>query len=174
MINKAIFGGGCFWCLDAVFKRVKGVIEVKCGYCGGKRENPTYEQVCSGATGHAEVIKITYDQNIISFKELLEIFFEIHDPTQLNRQGADIGSQYRSVIFPIDSSQEKIAKELIKKLNPKFNNKIVTTIENYKAFYDAEDYHQNYYQLNPNQKYCQIVISPKIEKFLNKFKDKAK
>ncbi|WP_281950660.1 peptide-methionine (S)-S-oxide reductase MsrA [Nitrosophilus kaiyonis] len=171
MIEEAIVGGGCFWCLEAIFKRVKGVIEVESGYCGGKRENPTYEQVCSGATGHVEVVKIRFDNEKISYKDILEIFFSIHDPTQLNRQGADIGTQYRSVIFPLNEKQEEIAKEMIKKLNPIFNNKIVTRIEPLKAFYKAEDYHQNYYDNHPYQGYCQVVISPKIEKFKKDFKE---
>ncbi len=173
MIQEAILGGGCFWCLEAIFKRIKGVKEVVSGYSGGKRKNPTYEQVCSGATGHAEVVKIIFDDNIISYEELLDIFFSIHDPTQLNRQGADIGTQYRSVIFPLNESQEKIAKEVIKKLNPKFDNKIVTTIEPFEAFYEAEDYHQNYYDNNPYQGYCQVVIAPKLQKFLREFEDKV-
>lgn len=173
MIQEAILGGGCFWCLEAIFKRIKGVKEVISGYSGGKRKNPTYEQVCSGATGHAEVVKIIFDDNIISYEELLEIFFSIHDPTQLNRQGADIGTQYRSVIFPLNESQEKIAKEVIEKLNPKFDNKIVTIIEPFEAFYEAEEYHQNYYDNNPYQGYCQVVIAPKLQKFLREFEDKV-
>lgn len=174
MQKEAILGGGCFWCLEAVFERVKGVKEVISGYSGGRRKNPSYEQVCSGATGHAEVVKIVFDDEFISYEELLEIFFEIHDPTQLNRQGADIGTQYRSVIFPLDKEQENMAKEMIKKLNPKYNNKIVTTIEKFEAFYEAEDYHKNYYDLHSYQGYCQVVIRPKIEKFLKKFKEKVK
>ncbi|WP_197972155.1 peptide-methionine (S)-S-oxide reductase MsrA [Nitrosophilus labii] len=172
-MQEAILGGGCFWCLEAIFKRIKGVKEVISGYSGGKRKNPTYEQVCSAATGHAEVVKIIFDDNIISYEELLEIFFSIHDPTQLNRQGVDIGTQYRSVIFPLNESQEKIAKEVIEKLNPKFNNKIVTTIEPFEAFYEAEEYHQNYYDNNPYQDYCQVVIAPKLQKFLREFEDKV-
>lgn len=174
MIQEAIFGGGCFWCLEAIFKRVKGVIKAESGYSGGKRKNPTYEQVCSGATGHAEVVKVTFDDEIISYEDLLKIFFAIHDPTQLNRQGADIGTQYRSVIFPLNETQEKISKKVIEELNPEFGGKIVTTIEPFNAFYRAEEYHQNYYDTNPYQGYCQVVIAPKIEKFFKKFKDKAK
>jgi len=169
MIEEALLGGGCFWCLEAIFKRVKGVIETECGYSGGKRENPTYEQVCSGATGHAEVVKIKFDNEKIGYEEILEIFFFVHDPTQLNRQGADIGTQYRSVIFPLNKKQEEIAKKVVKKLNPIFENKIVTTIEPFKAFWKAESYHQNYYENNPYQGYCQVVISPKIEKFKKDF-----
>ena len=174
MMQEAILGGGCFWCLEAVFKRVKGVKDVISGYCGGEVENPTYKEVCTGQTGHAEVVKITFDDEIISYEDILNIFFAIHDPTQLNRQGADIGTQYRSVIFPLSEAQEKTAKEVIKKLNPKFDNNIVTTIEPFKAFYKAEDYHQNYFDNNPYQGYCQVVIAPKVEKFLQKFKEMSK
>ncbi len=165
MSETAIIGGGCFWCLDAIYRRVDGVKNVVCGYCGGKRKNPTYEQVCSGATGHAEVVKIEFDPRIIGYREILEIFFSIHDPTTLNRQGADIGTQYRSVIFPVDQTQERIAKETINRLNPLFGNAIVTTIEPFDRFWPAEDYHQNFYDNNKGHGYCRAVIEPKIEKF---------
>jgi len=173
-MKEAIFGGGCFWCLEAIFKRVNGVLDVISGYSGGKRKNPTYEQVCSGATGHAEVVKVIFDEEVISYEELLDIFFHIHDPTQLNRQGADIGTQYRSVIFPLDENQKIAAINAIKRLNPEFNNKIVTTIEPFEEFYPAEDYHQNYYDNNPYQGYCQAVIAPKLQKFLKEFNKKVK
>ena len=173
MSEVAIFGGGCFWCLEAVFQRVKGVKKVVSGYAGCRRKNPTYEQVCTGVTKCAEVVKIEFDPDIISYEELLEIFFAIHDPTQLNRQGADVGTQYRSAIFPQTPQQEKIAKETIAKLNPQFNNKIVTTIE-HGEFYEAEAYHQNYFDTHPHQGYCQVVIAPKVQKFLENFKEYAK
>ncbi len=171
---KALFGGGCFWCLEAVFKRVKGVERVTSGYAGCRRKNPTYEQVCTGTTQCAEAVLIEYDPKVISFKELLYIFFAIHDPTQLNRQGADIGTQYRSVIFPLDDEQRQIAKQVIDELNPHFDNKILTTIEDPKEFYPAEEYHQDYYDRNPHQGYCQVVIRPKIEKFEKLFKEYLK
>ncbi len=173
MSEMAIFGGGCFWCLEAVFQRVKGVKKVVSGYAGCRRKNPTYEQVCTGVTQCAEVVKIEFVPNIISYEKLLEIFFAIHDPTQINRQGADVGTQYRSVIFPQNQQQEKIAKETIAKLNPQFNNQIVTTIE-YGEFYKAEAYHQNYFNTHPHQGYCQVVIAPKVRKFLENFKEYAK
>ena len=167
MLKKAVFGGGCFWCLDAIFRRVKGVKEVISGYSGGKRENPTYENICSGATGHAEVVEITFDDEIISFKELLEIFFSIHDSIQLNRQGNDVGSQYRSVIFYLDENQKKSSEEYKQKLIDSAI-KSVTEISPLKNFYKAEDYHQNYFELNPNNPYCAYVIAPKVEKFLKR------
>lgn len=173
-MEKALFGGGCFWCLEAVFKRVKGVQKVTSGYAGCRRPNPTYEQVCTGTTQCAEAVLIEYDPKVISYEELLAIFFAIHDPTQLNRQGADVGTQYRSVIFPLNKEQEKIAKEVIAELQPHFNNKIVTTIEDPKEFYAAEGYHQNYYDTHPEQGYCQVVIRPKIEKFQQLFKEYLK
>ncbi|NPA04381.1 MAG: peptide-methionine (S)-S-oxide reductase MsrA [Epsilonproteobacteria bacterium] len=161
-MSEAILGGGCFWCLEAIFKRVKGVEEVVSGYAGCKVENPTYKQVCTGKTGCAEVVKITFDPNKISYEELLNIFFSIHDPTQLNRQGNDVGTQYRSVIFPLNSSQEEIAKRVIEKSDLP----IVTTIEKLNRFYPAEEYHQNFYDKNPNHPYCQFIIAPKLRKFL--------
>ena len=171
MSESAILGGGCFWCLEAIFKRVKGVDKVTSGYAGCRRPNPTYEQVCTGVTKCAEVVKIDYDPSIISYEELLYIFFAIHDPTQLNRQGADVGTQYRSVIFPLNENQCQIAKKMIEKLNPLFENKIVTTIEDPGKFYEAEEYHQNYYDLHPYQGYCQMVIAPKLQKFKQKFSE---
>jgi len=170
-MNKAVLGGGCFWCLEAIFQRVNGVKKVVSGYSGGKRKNPTYEQVCSGATGHAEVVEIEFDENIISYDEILDIFFEIHDPTQLNRQGNDIGTQYRSVIFYLDEKQKEIALKKIEELKRRGIN-VVTEVSKLDRFYKAEDYHQNYYNLNPHNPYCHYVITPKIEKWINSQKIK--
>ena len=166
---KAVFGGGCFWCLDAIFRKVRGVKNVTCGYAGGRRPNPTYEQVCTGVTGHAEVVEIEYDENEISYDELLDIFFEIHDPTQLNRQGNDIGTQYRSIILYLNEAQKEKALKKIEELRKKGIN-VVTEVKKLENFYKAEEYHQNYYENNPQNPYCQFVISPKIEKFLQKNK----
>ncbi len=174
MSESAILGGGCFWCLEAIFKRIKGVEKVTSGYAGCRRPNPTYEQVCTGVTKCAEVVKIDYDPSIISYEELLYIFFAIHDPTQLNRQGADVGTQYRSVIFPLNEQQRQIAQAVIDKLNPSFGNQIVTTIEEPGRFYEAESYHQNYYDTHPYQGYCQVVIAPKLQKFQQRFKEYLK
>ena len=170
-MNKAVLGGGCFWCLEAIFQKVDGVKKVISGYSGGKRKNPTYEQVCSGATGHAEVVEIEFDENIISYDEILDIFFEIHDPTQLNRQGNDVGSQYRSVIFYLDEKQKEVALKKIEELKKRGIN-VVTEVTKLEKFYKAEDYHQNYYNLNPHNPYCHYVITPKIEKWLNSQKIK--
>ena len=165
---KAVFGGGCFWCLDAIFRNVKGVRNVTCGYAGGRRANPTYEQVCSGVTGHAEVVEIDYDENVISYDDLLEIFFNIHDPTQLNRQGNDIGTQYRSIILYLDENQKQKALKKIEELKNKGIN-VVTEVKPLKIFYPAEDYHQNYFYNNPQNPYCSYVIAPKLKKFFEKF-----
>ena len=165
---KAVFGGGCFWCLDAVLRNVKGVRNVVCGYSGGRRPNPNYEQVCTGVTGHAEVVEIEYDENDISYDDLLDIFFEIHDPTQLNRQGNDIGTQYRSVIFYTDEEQkEKALKKIAELRNKGFD--VVTEVKPLEIFYPAEDYHQNYFYNNPQNPYCSYVIAPKLHKFFKKF-----
>jgi len=174
--ETAVLGGGCFWCLEAVFQQIKGVTSVESGYAGGFTENPTYDQVCSGKTGHAEVIRIIYDPKIISYRQLLEVFFYVHDPTTLNKQGNDIGEQYRSIILFTDSEQEKIAKGLIMELDEKkfWADSIVTEIEPLKVFYKAEDYHQSYYKENTAQPYCQLVISPEVEKFQEKFADLLK
>ena len=171
MKSEAILGGGCFWCLEAIFKRIKGVLKVESGYAGCRRKNPTYEQVCTGTTKCAEVVRIEFDPSLISYEELLKIFFAVHDPTQLNRQGADIGTQYRSVIFPLDKEQETLAKKVIQELQPLFANRIVTTIEEPGKFYKAEEYHQDYFDKNPNQGYCQVVIAPKVQKFIQNFKE---
>ena len=165
---KAVFGGGCFWCLDAIFRNVKGVKNVTCGYAGGKRANPNYEQVCTGVTGHAEVVEIDYDENIISFDDLLEIFFNIHDPTQLNRQGNDIGTQYRSIILYLNKEQKEKALKKIKELKNEGVN-VVTEVKKLDKFYKAEDYHQNYFYNNPQNPYCFYVIAPKLNKFFKNF-----
>ena len=161
---KALFGGGCFWCLDAIFRKVDGVKDVVVGYSGGRRKNPTYEQVCTGTTGHAEVVMIEYDENKISYDELLDIFFSIHDPTQLNRQGNDIGTQYRSIIFYFDEEQKEKALKKINELKKSLN--VVTEVVPFKEFFKAEEYHQNYFEKNPNNPYCAYVIAPKVKKFL--------
>ena len=172
----ATLGGGCFWCLEAVFKDLKGVEKVESGYCGGMMPNPTYRQVCTETTGHAEVVKVTFDPQAISFKDLLEVFFTIHDPTTLNRQGADVGTQYRSAIFYHTPEQKTVAEQVIKDLNAAgiWDVPIVTEVTPFKAFYRAEDYHQEYYRNNPDQPYCQMVISPKVAKFRQKYLAKLK
>ncbi len=164
--NIAVFAGGCFWCTEAVFQNLKGVISVTPCYTGGKRPNPTYDQICSGATGHAEAVKIVYDPHLISFKKLLVVFFATHDPTTLNRQGHDIGTQYRSAIFYASEIQKKEAKEIIDKLTEKkiFSKPIVTTLEPLSKVYPAEQVHHNYYNRNKDQGYCRFVIDPKLQK----------
>lgn len=175
-VQLATFGSGCFWCTEAIFLNVQGVLKVQSGYSGGKVENPTYRQVCTGTTGHAEVVQITYDPAVISFDELLEIFWKTHDPTTLNRQGADVGTQYRSVIFYHNEEQKTLAQHYKEKLNEEgaYNNPVVTEITPFESFYVAEDYHQNYYNLNGNAPYCTFVIQPKLEKFKKVFADKLK
>jgi peptide-methionine (S)-S-oxide reductase len=175
-LQTATFGSGCFWCTEAIFERVKGVKSVESGYSGGNVPNPTYEAVCSGKTGHAEVIQIKYDPSVVSYDELLEIFWKTHDPTTLNRQGADVGTQYRSVIFYNDEDQKNKAENYKAELNKAeiWKDSIVTEISPLKKFYSAEKYHQDYYEQNPNQGYCSFVITPKIEKFEQVFKDKLK
>jgi peptide-methionine (S)-S-oxide reductase len=172
----ATFGGGCFWCVEAIFERVVGVQSVESGYSGGKVKNPTYKEVTSGQTGHAEVVQIKYDPSLVSYLELLEIFFKTHDPTTLNRQGADIGTQYRSVIFYHTPQQKEESEEVKSELDKAeiWNDPIVTAIEPFEAFYSAEDYHQEYYANNPGQGYCRIVIQPKVEKFEKVFREKLK
>ena len=165
--DYAILASGCFWCTETIFDNVNGVLSVVPGYIGGSIENPTYEQVCSGNTGHAEAVKIEYNLNIISFEKLLEIFFKTHDPTTLNRQGNDVGTQYRSSIFYKNESELNISKSMIKKLNDSnlFPNKIVTSLEKETKFFEAEEYHKKYFYNNPENIYCQLVVKPKIEKF---------
>ncbi|MCF6200956.1 MAG: peptide-methionine (S)-S-oxide reductase MsrA [Hydrogenimonas sp.] len=169
--EKAVVGGGCFWCLEAVYENVNGVLDVISGYSGGRRENPSYEQVCSGATGHAEVVEITFDPAQISYEDILEIFWKIHDPTTLNRQGADVGTQYRSVIFYLNDRQKDIAQKSKKEAQKRFSSPIVTEISPLKKFWPAEEYHQDYFRKNPYHGYCQAVVSPKVEKFKKEFKE---
>lgn len=175
-LQVATFGNGCFWCTEAIFQRLKGVEKVVSGYSGGKVKNPTYKEVCSGLTGHAEVIQITYDPTVISFDELLEVFWKTHDPTTLNRQGADEGTQYRSAVFYHTEEQKQLATEYRKKLDESgaFDNPIVTEITAFTEFYPAENYHQNYFNLNGTAPYCSYVIQPKVEKFQKVFKSKLK
>ena len=163
-LETAIIGGGCFWCTEAVFEKVDGVKEAISGYAGGKIPNPTYKQICTGLTGHAEVIKIIYDPKIISFEKILNIFGDAHDPTTLNRQGADVGTQYRSTIMYLNSSQKEIATEWKSSLSAKYVDPVVTEIVPAPTFYKAEEYHQDYYDRNPNQGYCNFVIRPKLKK----------
>lgn len=168
-MNEAIFGGGCFWCLEALFVRVKGVESVISGYAGGNIPHPTYKEVCSGLTGHAEVIQVTYDESIISYEELLTIFLTSHDPTTLNRQGADVGTQYRSIIIYQNESEQAMAEEVVQKLQAIYSQRIVTELAALKIFYAAEDYHQNYYDDNRKARYCQIVIDPKVHKLRKEY-----
>jgi peptide-methionine (S)-S-oxide reductase len=174
IFETATLGGGCFWCVEAVFQDVNGVQQVVSGYAGGTVDNPTYQQVCSGTTGHAEVVQITFDPAIISFADILYIFWRIHDPTTLNRQGADVGTQYRSAIFYHNDEQKAIAEKSKQKADTSglWPNAIVTEILPLTHFYEAEGYHQNYYRLNPNQPYCRMVIDPKVKKFKKEFRDK--
>jgi peptide-methionine (S)-S-oxide reductase len=170
----ATLAGGCFWCLEAIYIDLKGVIKVESGYSGGHTPKPTYEQVCTGATGHAEVVQITFDPAVVSFQELLEVFFTIHDPTTLNRQGADVGTQYRSAIFYHSPQQDATARQVITSLEAQgvWSNPIVTELTPFEVFYKAEAYHQNYFANNPNQGYCRVVIAPKVAKFRKKFLEK--
>jgi len=174
--DTATFGTGCFWCTEAVFQELKGVLKVTSGYSGGTVKNPSYEEVCSGTTGHAECLQVIYDPKVISFEELLEVFWEAHDPTTLNRQGNDVGTQYRSVIFYHDAAQKHKAEEYKVKLDKSgaYNNPIVTEITPFSTFYAAENYHQDYFRLHGNQPYCTFVIRPKVEKFEKVFKNKLK
>ncbi len=174
--DTATFGSGCFWCTEAIFSRLNGVISVVPGYSGGTTENPTYEEVCKGNTGHAEVCQITFDSTIISFDELLEVFWKTHDPTTLNRQGADVGTQYRSVIFYHTEKQKKSADHYKAEMNKNntWGKPVVTEISPFTKFYPAEKYHQDYYENNPRQGYCSFVIAPKVEKFEKIFKNKLK
>ncbi len=175
-LETAIFGGGCFWCTEAVFQNTEGVKKVASGYSGGKVKNPSYDQVCSGTTGHAEVVKIEYNPQKVSYTDLLFIFFKTHNPTTLNRQGADIGTQYRSAIFYMNEEQKQLAEKMIRELEKKniWEKPIVTEISAYSNFYEAEDYHQNFYRNNKAHPYCNFIISPKLEKFKKEFKEKAK
>jgi peptide-methionine (S)-S-oxide reductase len=175
-MEVATLGGGCFWCTEAVFSQLKGVEKVEPGYSGGKLENPTYEQVSTGTTGHAEAVQITFDPNAISYKEILEIFFSTHDPTTLNRQGPDVGTQYRSVIFYHNDQQKAIAEQVIKEITEEkiFDAPIVTQLEPFRVFYEAEDYHRNYFKRHPEQPYCSLVIAPKLAKLRELYMSKLK
>jgi peptide-methionine (S)-S-oxide reductase len=175
-LESAIFGGGCFWCLEAVFDQLQGVTSVESGYAGGKIENPTYQQVCGGGTGHVEVVRVTFDPQEITYADLLDVFFSVHDPTTLNRQGNDIGTQYRSVIFYASDEQRAAAEKAIADLNAArtFADPVVTTIEPAPKFFVAEPYHQEYYVNNSSQPYCQFVVAPKVKKFQKSFAQKMK
>ena len=169
-MDIATFGAGCFWCIEAILLNVPGITSIDVGYTGGHIDNPTYKMVCEGSTGHAEVAQIKFDTKKITYEELLLIFFKIHDPTTLNRQGNDVGTQYRSSIFYHDTTQKEIAENIKSSLQSEFNNNIVTEITVFEKFYIAEDYHQNYFNNNKNQPYCNFVIKPKLDKFLNEKK----
>lgn len=175
-LEKATFGAGCFWCVEAMFQDIKGVTQVVSGYSGGHVKNPSYKEVCSGRTGHAEVIQLTYDPDVVSYETLLEAFFLSHDPTQLNRQGADVGTQYRSVIYYHTKSQQMLAEEKKRQLNAQdaYGAPVVTEISAFDVFYSAEDYHQDYYDQNPGNPYCSRVVGPKLEKFKKVFKERLK
>ncbi|MFB6154400.1 MAG: peptide-methionine (S)-S-oxide reductase MsrA [Haloferacaceae archaeon] len=166
MKENATLAGGCFWCVEAVFEELKGVESVTSGYAGGHVENPTYEEVCTGETGHAEVVQVEYDPDVVSYEQLLDVFFLVHDPTQLNRQGPDVGTQYRSAIFYHDDGQREVAERLIAELEEAdaYDDPIVTEVEPLEAFYEAAEYHQNYFEKNPDQAYCSMHIPPKIDK----------
>ncbi|WP_462146754.1 peptide-methionine (S)-S-oxide reductase MsrA [Pseudoalteromonas gelatinilytica] len=173
-IQIATFGGGCFWCIDAAFRRVKGVLNVSSGYAGGEIENPSYQQICTGLTGHAEVVQLDFDSSIVSYNTLLEMFFTLHDATQLNRQGNDVGTQYRSVIYYHDEMQKAESQAMIAALQKQIREPIVTELSPLTNFYPAEQYHQDYYNENPNQGYCSILIAPKLAKFEQYYADKLK
>ncbi|HTQ57269.1 MAG TPA: peptide-methionine (S)-S-oxide reductase MsrA [Bryobacteraceae bacterium] len=168
--------GGCFWCLEAVYDGLQGVLSVESGYMGGPQPNPTYQDVCTGRTGHAEVVQIAFDPEIVSFREILEVFFAIHDPTTLNRQGNDVGTQYRSAVFYHNDAQRQVAENVIRELTAEkvFRDPIVTEVQPAAAFYIAEDYHQEYFAHNPNQPYCSYVVAPKVQKFRQKFAGKVR
>ncbi|HUI31541.1 MAG TPA: peptide-methionine (S)-S-oxide reductase MsrA [Candidatus Acidoferrales bacterium] len=178
MNNKevATLGGGCFWCTEAIFDNLKGVTSVESGYSGGTTANPSYEQVCTGKTGHAEVVQVTFDPQIISYEDILRIFFTVHDPTTLNRQGNDVGTQYRSVIFYHDENQKQIALEVIKETQSRkiWDDPFVTELSPFAAFYEAESYHQEYFANNPNQGYCRAIVAPKVAKFKKMYYDRLK
>jgi peptide-methionine (S)-S-oxide reductase len=175
-IETATLGGGCFWCLEAVYDQLKGVTDVVSGYSGGHVPNPTYEQVCAKNTGHAEVVQVVYDADVLSYREVLKVFFSIHDPTTPDRQGNDVGPQYRSAIFYHNPEQKQIAEETIAELNRQglWDNPIVTEVTPFEAFYPAEDYHQEYFARNPYQGYCRVVIAPKVSKFRKEFLEQLK
>jgi peptide-methionine (S)-S-oxide reductase len=175
--NEVItLGGGCFWCTEAVFSELRGVVKVESGYAGGAVPNPTYQQVCGGATGHAEVIQVTFDPSVVSLKEILEVFFTTHDPTTLNRQGGDTGTQYRSVVFYHSPEQKAVAEQVIQELTAAklWRTKVVTELTPFTTFYKAEDYHQEYFANNGRQPYCQMVIAPKVAKFREHYREKLR
>ncbi len=173
-LESATLGGGCFWCLEAVYSELNGVLKVESGYAGGHVKNPTYEDVCSDETGHAEVVQITYDPAVITYRQILQIFFSVHDPTTLNRQGHDVGTQYRSVIFYHDDNQKRVAEEVMREIEKTqiWNDKLVTDLVPFVEFFKAEECHQNYFKNNPNQPYCQVVVAPKVAKFRKQYFDK--
>ena len=175
-LEIATLGGGCFWCLEPIYDQLQGVKDVVSGYSGGTVANPSYEAVCTGRTGHAEVIQVTFDPQVITFREILQVFFTFHDPTTLNRQGADVGTQYRSVVFYHTPEQKRITEDVIREINNAriWNGPIVTEVSPLGVFYPAEDYHQEYFQRNPRQSYCQIVIAPKVAKFRKQYMEKLK
>lgn len=173
-LKTAYLAGGCFWCLEAVFQRLRGVDKVESGYMGGRAANPTYREVCGGGTGHAEAVRVTFDEEQISYPELLDVFFTIHDPTTLNRQGNDVGTQYRSAIYYASEDQKNDANQAIREAAAHWHDPIVTELQPAGEFYPAEDYHQNYFNDNPNQPYCMFVVGPKVDKFQAKFKDRVK
>jgi peptide-methionine (S)-S-oxide reductase len=174
--ETATLAGGCFWCLEAVFDNLQGVLDVVSGYSGGHVPDPTYSEVTTGRTGHAEVVQVTFDPTVISFAEILEVFFTIHDPTTLNRQGADVGTQYRSAVFYHSPEQKATVEQVVKDLEKQrvWDNPIVTQVVPFEVFYPAEDYHQEYYANNPRQPYCQVVVAPKVTKFRKKYADRLK
>ena len=172
--ETALLGGGCFWCLEAVYQQLKGVDHVESGYTGGHVNNPTYEQICQGDTGHAEVVKLSFDPAVVSYREILEVFFTIHDPTTLNRQGNDVGTQYRSVIYFYNPQQQEIARQIIAEMALVWDAPIVTELSPSETYYKAEDYHQNYFQQHPLQGYCAFVVAPKLAKFRKIFSEITK
>lgn len=175
-LQHATLGGGCFWCIESAFKQVQGILDAESGYAGGQLESPTYEQVCNGTTGHAEVVRLTFDSSQISYREILEILFALHDPTQLNRQGNDIGPQYRSVIFAHDEQQQQAARAIIAEMEQDntWPNPIVTAVEPLSSYYPAEAYHRDYFENNPQQPYCAMVVGPKLAKFKQTFASRLK
>ena len=172
--QTAAFGGGCFWCTEAAFQDLKGVESAVPGYAGGKAKQPSYQQVTTGATGHAEVVKVVFDPDVISYEDLLKVLFTVHDPTTRNRQGNDIGTQYRSIILYNDAAQKKTAQDFIARINPEFDGRIVTEIEPLAEFFEAEDYHHDYFKKNPTAGYCQVIISPKVAKLRKEFAELLK
>ncbi len=173
-IETITLGGGCFWCTEAVYERVRGVVAVESGYCNGHVEKPSYEQVCGGDTGHVEVIRVRFDPDQISLREVLEIFFVVHDPTTLNRQGNDVGTQYRSGIYTHDAAQEAVAREVIAEVNAKLGGRVVTELQPERNYWRAEDYHQHYFANHPGQGYCAFVVAPKVEKFRKTFASRVR